>query len=199
MKAYKGFNRLTDGTLMCRDMIYKPGKTYKHEGKIELCESGFHACHELWQTWPFYPNNGKNEFWEVDCGGDVIENEYGDGKFVCSEVRLVRKCDMDGVAEFDYSLAFSEGFSAVEKEFKHNFIDKSGRLLSDKWFDYAFSFREGFAIVEIDNKYNFIDIDGKLLSEVWFDDAYSFSCGHARVRIDGKAGKINTKGELITY
>jgi len=197
MKAYKGFNRSDDGTLFCRGFVYEPGKTYKHEGKIELCERGFHACHELWQTWPYYPNNGNNEFWEVECGGEIIENEYGGGKFVCSEVRLVRKCDMDDIAEFDCSLAFSGGFSAVEKGGKHNFIDKSGRFLSDKWFDYAYSFQEGFALVEIDNKYNFIDIDGNLMFDIWFDDAFSFCYGYAKVLVDGKLLRINTKGEFV--
>ena len=38
--AYKAFNK--DWT--CRDFRYVVGKSYKHEGDIELCERGFHAC-----------------------------------------------------------------------------------------------------------------------------------------------------------
>ena len=72
MKAYKGFNRNENSKLSCQGFVYEPGKTYKHEGKIELCESGFHACHELWQVWPFYPNNGQTTYYEVECGGKII-------------------------------------------------------------------------------------------------------------------------------
>ena len=97
MRGYKGFNRNADGTLSCRDFTYKVGKTYKYDGKIELCKSGFHACHELHQTWKFYPNNGNNVFCEVECGGDIIESEEGDGKVVCSEITILREVDMSGV------------------------------------------------------------------------------------------------------
>ena len=34
MKGYKVFNP----NWTCRDFQYKVGKTYKHEGEIELCE-----------------------------------------------------------------------------------------------------------------------------------------------------------------
>ncbi|SMB88008.1 hypothetical protein SAMN05660772_02797, partial [Pasteurella testudinis DSM 23072] len=34
--AYKGFNK----DLQCRDYQYEIGKTFKHKGKVEACESG---------------------------------------------------------------------------------------------------------------------------------------------------------------
>ena len=111
MKAYKGFRRNEDGTLSCRDFVYEPGKTYKHEGEIKLCKSGFHACHELWQTWLFYPNNGKNVFYEVECGGDIIEVDNSFGKLVCSEIKLVKEIDVTNVARFCVASYFYEGFA----------------------------------------------------------------------------------------
>ena len=38
--AYKAF----DMNMTCRGYKYEVGKTYHHEGPIEACESGFHAC-----------------------------------------------------------------------------------------------------------------------------------------------------------
>jgi len=198
MKAYKGFNRDEDGTLSCRGFIYEPGKTYKHEGKIELCESGFHACHVLWQTWPYYPNDGQTVYYEVECGGDMIESEDSDGKFVCSEITLLKEIDMTDVARFDNTWPFSEGFATVEVEGKLNFINTEGKILSEQWFDNAWCFSEGFAAVRLNDKWNFINTECKLLSEQWFDGVLRFSEGFARVKRNGKYNFINTEGELLS-
>jgi len=165
MKAYKGFNRDEDGTLSCQDFIYELGKTYKHEGEIELCRSGFHACHELWQTWPYYPNDGQTVYYEVECGGDMIESEDGDGKFVCSEIRLVKEIDMTCVARFDDTWPFSEGFAKVELDGKYNFINTEGKLLSKRWFDVVCGFSEGFAWVILDGKWLKINKKGEFVKK----------------------------------
>ena len=198
MRAYKGFNRHDDGTLLCKDFQYEPGKTYKHEGEIKLCENGFHACHELHQVWQFYPNNGTNVFYEVECDGEIIESKKNEGKFVCSEIRLVREVDMSDVEKFDNAEHFSEGFALVELNGKWNHIDTEGKILSERWYDYAFPFSEGFAVVELNGKDNYIDTEGKLLSERWYDNAYHFSEGFARVDLNGKWNHIDTEGKILS-
>ena len=198
MRAYKGFIRSEDGTLSCRGFVYEPGKTYKHEGKIKICWRGFHACHELWQTWPYYPNNGKNVFYEVDCVGKIIESEDSDGKFVCSEIKLVKEIDVTEVARFDEAWSFFGGFAAVKLNGKWNFINTEGEILSKRWFDDTWRFSEGFAVVELDGKRNFINTKGEILSEQWFDNAWNFSEGIASVKLNGKYNFINTEGELLS-
>ena len=40
IKAYKGFNR----DMTCRGFQYEQDKTYTHDGEVEPCRGGFHAC-----------------------------------------------------------------------------------------------------------------------------------------------------------
>ena len=38
--AYKAF----DENMQCRGYQYAVGETYTHDGRVEMCSSGFHAC-----------------------------------------------------------------------------------------------------------------------------------------------------------
>jgi len=198
MKAYKGFVKNDNGTLNCRDFTYEVGKTYKYDGEIELCESGFHACHELHQTWQFYPNNGKNVFYEVECGGNIIESEDGDGKFVCSEITILREVGMSGVEVFDDACNFRDGYAKVWRDDKRNHIGTDGKVLSKEWWDTSGQFHECYAWVCKDGKFNHIGTDGKLLSEDWWDNAWEFKEGYAMVWRGGKFNYIGTDGKLLS-
>jgi len=197
MKAYKGFRKLEDGRLMCRYFQYEVGKTYTFDGKPVICEQGFHACHEPWQCWPFYPNNGENVYYEVECGGKIVESNDGDGKFVCTEITLVREIP-EPENKVDDCWYFRDGYAMVELKGKWNFIDTDGRLLSEQWWDDCGCFSDGYAKVELNGKFNYINTEGKYLSEQWWDDCWNFSNGYASVKLDGKWNFIDTKGKYLS-
>ena len=44
MRAYKGFAVASDGTISCRGHQYVEGETYIHDGPVEMCVAGYHAC-----------------------------------------------------------------------------------------------------------------------------------------------------------
>ena len=66
VKAIKAFNQ----DMTCRGFKYETGKTYDHEGKIGLCNAGFHACadHPL-DVLSYYPPSSK--FCEVELSGEI--------------------------------------------------------------------------------------------------------------------------------
>lgn len=193
MKAYKGFKKHEDGTLWCRDFQYEVGKTYKFDGKPILCEQGFHACHEPWQCWVHYPNNGRNVYYEVECGGKIVESNNGDGKFVCTEITLVKEIPAPE-NKFDDCRYFHDGYAMVKLNDKCNFINTDGKLISEQWFDDCWHFKDGYARVMLNDKWNYINTKGKLLSEQWWDWCGDFYNGYAMVRLDGEYYTIDKNG-----
>jgi len=197
MKAYKGFKKLEDGTLWCRGFQYEVGKTYKFEGEPILCKQGFHACHEPHQCWVHYPNNGENVYYEVECSGTIVESDDGDGKFVCTEITLVKEIPAPE-NKFDGCWDFQDGCAEVRLNNKYNFIDTEGKYLSEQWFDECWMSQDGYARVCLNDKWNYISTEGKCLSEQWFDYCCDFNEGYGIVKLNDKWNYINTDGNLIS-
>ena len=202
MKAYKGLKRNADGTLECRGFIYEPNKKYILDGDIELCERGFHACHELSDVWVYYPNNGNNVYWEVECGGEIKEHDV-DSKFVCSEITLLKEIDTSGIAKFDTAGSFNEGYAWVGLDGKgFNWITHNGEIaFPNQWYNIVEPFSEGYAAVYLfDKGWNFINHNGEIaFPERWYDYVWSFNKGYARVELRGKWYELHKDGVLYNW
>jgi hypothetical protein len=72
---------------------WEVGKWYKHEGKIKLCESGFHACLKPLEALKDYCYGEK--FFIIEARGKIIKKK--DDKFVASEMRLVKEINKEYV------------------------------------------------------------------------------------------------------
>jgi len=197
MKAYKGFNKHSDGTLWCRDFQYEVGKTYTFYGVPLLCRQGFHACHEPWQCWVFYPNDGSTVYYEVECGGKIVESDDGDGKFVCAEITLVKEIPAPE-NKFDFCSNFREGYAGIELEGKKNHINTEGQILSQQWWEDCYGFYNGYAMVKLDGKWNHINTEGQIISQQWWDDCWRFQEGYAEVQLNGKGNYINADVKLLS-
>ena len=84
MKGYKGF----DKDLKCKGFQYEVGKTYECEGKVALCENGFHFCEDPKRIRDYYGDLTSCRYCEVDASGEIVN---GDGKCVCSKITIVRE------------------------------------------------------------------------------------------------------------
>ena len=84
IKGYKVFN--LDWT--CRGFKYEVGKTYKHDGNIEVCGAGFHFCQKVSDCFTYYDFNRNNKVAEVEAVGLV---ETRDDKSVTNEIVIVKE------------------------------------------------------------------------------------------------------------
>jgi hypothetical protein len=91
--AYKAFNE--DWT--CRGFQFEVGKTYEHEGDIEICRSGFHACLNPLDMLRYYPLIGSN-FAEVEFEGD-IEAHSADSKVCGAKITISAKVEFGDLIE----------------------------------------------------------------------------------------------------
>ena len=89
----KGY-KVTDSETKCRGYQFELGKIYSHEGKIEICEAGFHFCLHANNCFNYYDFNGGNRVFEIEATGHTI---VGDEKSVCSEIKLIREIPWEEV------------------------------------------------------------------------------------------------------
>jgi len=81
--AYKGFDR----NLKCRDFQFEIGGSFKHEGPVVACESGFHACEHPLNVFAYYPP-ATSRYAVVELGGETAREKGGDTKIAAAEITI---------------------------------------------------------------------------------------------------------------
>lgn len=92
VKGYKAFN--SDWT--CKGFQYEVGKTYKIDGKIKVCERGFHFCTKLIDCFAYYPFENETKVAEVEATGLIIDS-CDSSKKCTNEITIVREIPWDEV------------------------------------------------------------------------------------------------------
>ena len=70
IKSYKGF----DKNLRCRDFQYEIGGIYEMDGKIKMCNRGFHACESPFDVFDYYTMID-SRFCEVEQDGNISKED----------------------------------------------------------------------------------------------------------------------------
>jgi len=76
---YKGL----DEHFKCLGFQFAVGQTYKHDGKVEVCSSGFHSCENPFDVLNYY--DVASRFAKVEVGGDV-KTHAKDSKIASAEI-----------------------------------------------------------------------------------------------------------------
>ena len=114
--AYKGF----DADLSCRGFRFELGGTYRHDGKVAACESGFHACAHPLDVFRHYPP-ATSRYAVVELGGETARH-HEDSKIAAAEITIraeIRLPDMIAAAVkyvFDRATWISGHFAEGERE-----------------------------------------------------------------------------------
>ena len=87
MKSYKAsYNG------KCRDITFKVGKTYTHNGEISICEAGFHFCNDFDSLLEYYPMKKGLTIFEIEVLGEVITEG---NKSVTNSLKVIRETPLD--------------------------------------------------------------------------------------------------------
>jgi hypothetical protein len=124
--AFKAF----DKDLKCRGFQYEVDKTYKHEGQVVPCESGFHFCENPLDVLDYYPLDTATRFAVVKASGQIktegnksasaeisISAELKFPQFVVAAVDFIKSaCNFEskpaGTASGDSSKLAASGYSS---------------------------------------------------------------------------------------
>ena len=91
---FKGF----DKNMQCRGFQYAEGETYTHDGPVELCEEGFHACELPLDTLTYYPLKNGNQYRRVELE-DINPSTSGDSKRVGKTITVGGKLNLFGLIQ----------------------------------------------------------------------------------------------------
>jgi len=93
IKSYKGF----DKDLKCRGFQYEIGKEYEHDGPVEACKSGFHACEAPLDVFAYYAP-ATSRYCEVEQSGE-LSRDGDNSKIASSRIKIGAEIGIPGLVK----------------------------------------------------------------------------------------------------
>ena len=107
---YKGFGK----ELKCRGFQYEIGKKYIHDGKISICNSGFHSCENPIDVLCYYPPLSR--FATVNISG-ITQKEQN--KTVSAEIEIVSEMSLAELIKKGVEETINFSHAATSGNFSH--------------------------------------------------------------------------------
>ncbi|MGF2255061.1 hypothetical protein ACE5I6_16405 [Yersinia ruckeri] len=109
--TFKGF----DQKLQCRDYQFEIGKTFTHEGKVEACGSGFHACEAPFDVFGYYsPANSR--YAVTESFGTIDREEDGDTKIASASITITAELTLPQFIQRGIDWIWSKVDKSIEQQ-----------------------------------------------------------------------------------
>lgn len=192
--AYKGF----DKNLCCRGFQYEIGKEYEHEGEIECCSRGFHACTNPFDVLDYYNAYGENRYCEVEQSG-TIEVNNNDSKLASSKIKIKKEIGLvgllkEGVKWIKESLNSISIINEINKEVDS--INNSNLIISSSNCS-QISSRDNYVKIGSKGEYSQISTSGYAtkIGVIGYWTKIGLSGDHAQIGSNGNYSRIGISGD----
>lgn len=101
ISTYKGF----DAKMQCRGHQFEVGKTYTHDGRIKICQSGFHACKHPLDVFRYY-SPVSSRYAIVTQAGNIARHAE-DSKIAGSIITIERELSLHDLIQAAVEHTFS--------------------------------------------------------------------------------------------
>ena len=89
MIGYKAFNK----DLTCRGFQYEIGKTYSIKGLPILCQTGFHFCKNIADTYRYYPMSDNTRICKIEAIGEIVTKD--NIKYCTNKIKILEEITDD--------------------------------------------------------------------------------------------------------
>ena len=124
MKGYK----MMESDMTCMRFQYEIGKEYSLEGKLQICETGFHFCENPFDCLYYYYNiKGDKRLFLVEALGEVItENDKSvtNRIKIIEEIKDIEKFFDENKDNFEVYWSYISEFQILSEEFIEKHSDK---------------------------------------------------------------------------
>jgi hypothetical protein len=120
MRGYK----LMESNMTCKGFQYEIGKEYSLEGKLRICENGFHFCENPFDCLEYYDNiESDKRLFLVEAFGEVIT---GGNKSVTNKIKIIE--EIKDIEKFFgdniYKYVFEDNIFSKYQKLSEEFIEK---------------------------------------------------------------------------
>ncbi|HGP4154519.1 TPA: hypothetical protein ACLMQJ_002734 [Yersinia enterocolitica] len=114
--TFKGFNQ----KLQCRGYQFEIGKTFTHEGKVEACGSGFHACEAPFDVFGYYsPANSR--YAVTESFGTIDREEDGDTKIASASITITAELTLPQFIQRGIDWIWSKVDKSLEQQIMNGY------------------------------------------------------------------------------
>ncbi|MCK9272953.1 hypothetical protein M0P65_05390 [Candidatus Gracilibacteria bacterium] len=78
----------------CIDQFYEVGETYTLEGKLIMCENGFHFCQDLYDVFTYYSPQKDIKVFKVEALGETINHP---DKSVTNKIKILEEVNLSNL------------------------------------------------------------------------------------------------------